>query len=149
MKSTTVYIVCSLRCFHVIILGLSQPSIYKWHSQQTIFTLCSLQHDIQQIVRSSAVAASCLYRPCVRSLILLFTSGPIAATTAWFPLLYDTVVVGLTLKAFMRPGLHASEIMQVLVEEGLLYYSVIFSVTLALTIMIASADKGVRNLLAQ
>lgn len=49
----------------------------------------------------------------------------------------------------MRPGLHASEIMQVLVEEGLLYYSVIFSVTLALTIMIASADKGVRNLLAQ
>lgn len=79
----------------------------------------------------------------------LLTSGPIAATTAWFPLLYDTVVVGLTLNAFRRPNMHTKGIMRVLVEEGLLYYSVIFSVTLALTIMIASADTGVRNLLAQ
>jgi hypothetical protein len=52
------------------------------------------------------------------------SSGPIAASTAWLPLLYDTVVVGLTLYRTARAlyTKSAGQILRVMLQEGLLYY---------------------------
>ncbi|KAJ7896583.1 hypothetical protein B0H13DRAFT_2522823, partial [Mycena leptocephala] len=79
----------------------------------------------------------------------------IASSSAWLPLLYESVVLVLTLLktvplvrknwgSFMgnRPWKR-------LVEDGLLYYTAIFSVTLVLTIMIVSAPPGLKNIAAQ
>ncbi|KAI9432409.1 hypothetical protein BJY52DRAFT_1231880, partial [Lactarius psammicola] len=79
--------------------------------------------------------------------------GSIASGTAWLPLLYDTVVVSLTLYRTARAlyDKSAGQIIRVLLQEGLLYYSqlsAICTVTLALTIMIVSADQSVRNVTA-
>lgn len=77
---------------------------------------------------------------------------PVAATaSAWLPLLYDTTVLVLTL-ARATPGLFsksAGVMMHELVREGVLYYSVIFAVTLALTLMIETADPSIKNIAAQ
>ncbi|KAG7096252.1 hypothetical protein E1B28_003700 [Marasmius oreades] len=75
----------------------------------------------------------------------------LASSTAWLPLVYDTVVIGLT---FYRTypsirGESRSKIAKRLLEDGLLYYSVIFSVTLALTLMIVFAPDGLKNVAAQ
>ncbi|KAH9891725.1 hypothetical protein C8Q73DRAFT_700573 [Cubamyces lactineus] len=77
--------------------------------------------------------------------------GPIASASAWLPLLYDTVVLAFTLKRTYR-GLKnptAGRIMRVLMKEGLMYYSVIFTITLILTLMIIFAPDGLKNLTAQ
>ncbi|KAJ8474587.1 hypothetical protein ONZ45_g15902 [Pleurotus djamor] len=65
--------------------------------------------------------------------------------------MYDTIVFSLT---FYRtwPSIRRKEagfILQRLFEDGLLYYSVIFSVTLVLTIMIIAAPPGLKNITAQ
>ncbi|KAH8989535.1 hypothetical protein EDB92DRAFT_847037 [Lactarius akahatsu] len=78
----------------------------------------------------------------------------IASSTAWIPLLYDTVVVSLTLYrtagALHSASKSTGEIFRVMLREGLLYYSAICSVTLAFTIMVASASNpSVRNVTAQ
>ncbi|KAH9024816.1 hypothetical protein EDB85DRAFT_2150229 [Lactarius pseudohatsudake] len=77
----------------------------------------------------------------------------IASSTAWLPLLYDTVVVSLTLYrtggALYSASKSTGEIFRVMLREGLLYYSAICTVTLAFTIMIVSADPSVRNITAQ
>jgi len=72
-----------------------------------------------------------------------------ASTSAWLPLLYDTVVLCLTLWRTLRGRREASAILPVLLRDGLLYYSVIFSVTFVLTIMIISAPDGIKNITAQ
>jgi hypothetical protein len=43
----------------------------------------------------------------------------------------------------------ASHIVKVLLEDGLLYYSVIFSINLVLTLMIIFAPPGLKNITAQ
>ncbi|KAI0292672.1 hypothetical protein B0F90DRAFT_1768640 [Multifurca ochricompacta] len=50
--------------------------------------------------------------------------GPIASSSAWLPLLYDTVVVSLTLirTTTAMTSKPASQIFRVLLQEGLLYY---------------------------
>lgn len=52
------------------------------------------------------------------------SSGPIAASTAWIPLLYDTVAIGLTLYRTARAlyTKSAGQILRVMLQEGLLYY---------------------------
>jgi hypothetical protein len=97
-------------------------------------------------------------------------SGPIASSTAWLPLLYDTVVITLTLKrtvSYMGPS-NPGHIFRVLLHEGLLYYrsvctrstydllslnkpgnSVICTITLTFTIMIVSATQSIRNVTGQ
>ncbi|KAI0049405.1 hypothetical protein FA95DRAFT_1677530 [Auriscalpium vulgare] len=91
--------------------------------------------------------------PLVDSCTMIFHPkvGSIAAASAWLPLLYDTVVVALTL--YRTAGAvwtkTAGQIVRVLLQEGLLYYSVICSVTLVLTIMILGAPQGLRNVTAQ
>jgi len=79
--------------------------------------------------------------------------GPIAAASGWLPLLFDTIVLALTLARTLslaqRRSAAPRDIVHALVRQGLLYYALIFSVTLVLTIMIAVADVSVRNITAQ
>ncbi|KAF8879500.1 hypothetical protein BD779DRAFT_1803361 [Infundibulicybe gibba] len=74
-----------------------------------------------------------------------------AAFSAWYPLLYDTIIFGLTLYRTLPPiwREEAGYILKRLFEDGLLYYSVIFSITLVLTIMIIAAPPGNKNICAQ
>ncbi|KAM5534967.1 hypothetical protein V8D89_011340 [Ganoderma adspersum] len=77
--------------------------------------------------------------------------GAFAAASAWLPLFYETAVLSLTL---LRTYQHAKDasagrVMRILVKEGLFYFSVIFSVTLILTLMIISAPDGLKNVAAQ
>jgi len=77
----------------------------------------------------------------------------IAAASAWLPLLYDTVVLGLTtykaLQTRSPPGHFRSPILQTVLAGGMIYYSVIFSITLILAIMIAVAPPSIQNITAQ
>ncbi|KAI0031180.1 hypothetical protein K488DRAFT_8493, partial [Vararia minispora EC-137] len=73
------------------------------------------------------------------------------SASAWLPLIYETTVMGLTLYrtlpfVWQEP---AAVIMNRLLREGLLYYAVIFSVTLTLTIMIPVAPQATKNITAQ
>lgn len=77
--------------------------------------------------------------------------GWLAASSAWLPLLYDTVILGLTLNRTL-PSLknrRTSYIMTRLFQDGLVYYGAIFAVTLVLTLMIALAPPGIQNITAQ
>ncbi|KAJ3565939.1 hypothetical protein NP233_g7321 [Leucocoprinus birnbaumii] len=75
----------------------------------------------------------------------------LASSSAWIPLLYDTIIFILTLNKTIPPlrRSQASYIVQRLLEDGLLYYSVILIVTLILTIMLLTAPEGTRNILSQ
>jgi len=74
-----------------------------------------------------------------------------ASASAWIPLLYDTIIFGLTLYRTVPPIYReeASYIIKRLLEDGILYYSVIFSVTFVLTFMIVAAPPGTKNIAAQ
>ncbi|KAJ7885803.1 hypothetical protein B0H13DRAFT_2535463 [Mycena leptocephala] len=79
----------------------------------------------------------------------------IASSSAWLPLLYDSVVLVLTLLKTVplvrkNWGSFTGHLpWKRLVEDGLLYYTAICSVTLVLTIMIVSAPPGLKNIAAQ
>lgn len=77
--------------------------------------------------------------------------GWVASASAWLPLLYDTIVLGLTFFRTYYPVRHniGSHLFKRLLADGIIYYSVIFSVTLVLTIMIIVADPGLKNIMAQ
>lgn len=89
--------------------------------------------------------------PCT----MVFEAGltKVAAASAWLPLLYDTVVMSLTAykvyKTRTLSGVFNSPILQTILAEGMIYYSVIFSITLTLAIMIAVAPPGIQNITAQ
>lgn len=77
----------------------------------------------------------------------------IAGASAWLPLLYDTVVMALTLyKVYSTRSLgsqFSNQILQRILAEGMVYYSVIFSAALTLAIMIPAAPSGIQNISAQ
>jgi hypothetical protein len=75
----------------------------------------------------------------------------LASSTAWLPLLYDTVIVSLTLyrTASSVYARSATNLFRVLFQEGLLYYSIICTITLVLTIMITSTGESIRNVASQ
>ncbi|EIW81106.1 hypothetical protein CONPUDRAFT_153655 [Coniophora puteana RWD-64-598 SS2] len=90
----------------------------------------------------------------VHSCTMIFSSSAnraAAASTAWLPLLYDTVVFGLTLYRTLPHILHkqAGFVIHSLFADGLLYYSVICCINLVLTIMIVRAPPGLQNITAQ
>jgi len=87
----------------------------------------------------------------VRSCTMVFTSGSLASASAWLPLIYDTYIFGLTLyRTFPSVrNKEAGKIVRTLFADGLLYYSVICTVNLVLTIMIIRAPVGLRNIVAQ
>ncbi|KAF8644430.1 hypothetical protein AX16_008489 [Volvariella volvacea WC 439] len=75
----------------------------------------------------------------------------LASSSAWLPLLYDTVIFGLTLYRTFPSIRHrnAPFVMKRLLEDGLIYYIAILAVTLVLTIMIIAAPPGLKNITAQ
>ncbi|GJE88317.1 hypothetical protein PsYK624_044000 [Phanerochaete sordida] len=77
--------------------------------------------------------------------------GGIASASAWMPLLYDTLILALTLNRTLGPVRNktTSKIAKVLLRDGILYYTVIFAVNLVLTLMIATAPPGLQNITAQ
>lgn len=74
-----------------------------------------------------------------------------ASVSAWYPLLYDTIVLGLTINRTFPPirQKQAGIIVKKLLEDGLLYFSVIFAITFVLTFMIIGAPPGTKNICAQ
>ncbi|KAJ7240542.1 hypothetical protein C8J57DRAFT_1562624 [Mycena rebaudengoi] len=89
----------------------------------------------------------------VRACTMIFSPeiSVIASSSAWMPLFYDSVILILTLMKTL-PSVRnkdASFIMKRLFQDGLIYYTAIFSVTLVLTIMIISAPPGLKNITAQ
>lgn len=82
------------------------------------------------------------------------TISGLASSSAWLPLLYETVVFALvaykTVPSIgIKRGSSVSHTMARLFEDGLLYYTTIFSVTLVLTLMIVFAEPGTKNIVAQ
>ncbi|KAJ7586384.1 hypothetical protein C8J56DRAFT_1051758 [Mycena floridula] len=75
----------------------------------------------------------------------------LASSSAWMPLLYDSIVFGLTLNRTLpaiRNRSH-SYVIKRLFQDGLMYYSIIFSINAVLTLMIISAPPGLKNITAQ
>jgi len=73
------------------------------------------------------------------------------SSTAWLPLVFDTTVMFLTMYRTARSAYSrtTSDTFRVLFREGLLYYSIICTVTLVLTIMINTAAPSIRNVGSQ
>lgn len=91
---------------------------------------------------SGVVACTMIFDPAISKL---------ASSSAWLPLLYDTVVLALTVNRTL-PSLknkNSSYVMKRLFQDGLIYYTAIFAVTLVLTIMIVAAPPGIKNITAQ
>ncbi|VDB91800.1 unnamed protein product [Peniophora sp. CBMAI 1063] len=76
----------------------------------------------------------------------------LAPASAWIPLLYDTTVIAFVI-ARTLPGSKGkatfAAIGTEMLREGIAYYSVVFAVTFTLTLMIAFADPGIKNICAQ
>ncbi|KAI1790139.1 hypothetical protein LXA43DRAFT_1149566 [Ganoderma leucocontextum] len=91
----------------------------------------------------------------VKACSMIFDSsrlpGVAASATAWTVLVYDTIVLLLTVYRTYSSVRYKSVagMMRTLLKEGVAYYSVIFSVTLVLTLMIVFAPPGIQNLCAQ
>ncbi|KAI0345641.1 hypothetical protein BDW22DRAFT_1353191 [Trametopsis cervina] len=93
------------------------------------------------------------HKPPVHSCSMVFDDsvGSFASASAFLPLAYDSIVLLLTMKYTLGSirTVTAGKLAKVILRDGILYYCVIFSVTLVLTIMIAVARPGVQNLTAQ
>ncbi|EIW82671.1 hypothetical protein CONPUDRAFT_80922 [Coniophora puteana RWD-64-598 SS2] len=92
------------------------------------------------------------HTPVVHSCSMVFdTSSVMASSSAWLPLLYDTVVIGLVIYRTVpyKPTKNPHTIARTLIADNILYYAVIFSVNITLTIMIAVAPAGLKNIGAQ
>jgi len=118
----------------VTFLGLFQLCMNAWLLTKGV----AVVHN----ERSGVLACTMIFDPAISSL---------ASSSAWLPLLYDTVVLGLTL-AKTLPSLrnrNTAYVMKRLLEDGLIYYSAIFAVTAVLTFMIVAAPPGLKNITAQ
>jgi len=87
------------------------------------------------------------------SMIFGAKRGTWASASAWLPLLYDTVVVILVVlrtRDVVRAKIAGQfHVVQTLVQDGVLYYSVILAANLVLALMIAKSSDGVKNICAQ
>lgn len=79
-------------------------------------------------------------------------SDKIAPASAWIPLLYDTTVIALVIVRTLPARKNKATFMAIgteMLREGIMYYGVVFAVTFTLTLMIAFADPGIKNICAQ
>ncbi|KAI0275935.1 hypothetical protein BGY98DRAFT_989250 [Russula aff. rugulosa BPL654] len=74
----------------------------------------------------------------------------LASSTAWLPLVFDSIVMFLTMYRTARSvySRTTSDLFRVLFREGLLYYCCICTITLVLTIMITSTAQSIRNVVS-
>ncbi|KZP11162.1 hypothetical protein FIBSPDRAFT_708454, partial [Athelia psychrophila] len=102
--------------------------------------------NVYLLVYASAVAH---WSPSPCSMI--FSGNHIATSaTAWMPLLYETIVFKLTLfrtLESLKNG-ETAYLLRTMFRDGLIYYAVIFTVNLTLTVMIISAPVGIQNVAA-
>ncbi|VDB91623.1 unnamed protein product [Peniophora sp. CBMAI 1063] len=70
----------------------------------------------------------------------------LAPASAWIPLLYDPTIIAFVI-ARTLPGSKGKATFAVI--GTIAYYSVVFAVTFTLTLMIAFADPGIKNICAQ
>ncbi|KAF8591730.1 hypothetical protein K439DRAFT_1626727 [Ramaria rubella] len=79
--------------------------------------------------------------------------GVWASASAWSPLIYDTVVMGLVLyrtaHLFRAKIVGQLSVVKTLMEDGIIYYSVILAANLVLAVMIVRSNDGLRNICAQ
>lgn len=75
----------------------------------------------------------------------------LSSSTGWLPLIFDTTVMFLTMYRTARSvySRTTSDMFRVLFREGLLYYSIICTATLALTIMVNTTGESIRNVVSQ
>ncbi|EGN91710.1 hypothetical protein SERLA73DRAFT_192123 [Serpula lacrymans var. lacrymans S7.3] len=98
--------------------------------------------------------ASSVLHEGLSSCTMVFDPGMpfhIASSSAWFPLMFDTVVFVSTMYRAIPSIRHkeAGRILRTMLNDGLLYYSVICGVNLVLTVMIVRAPPGIQNITAQ
>ncbi|KAJ3486964.1 hypothetical protein NLI96_g3865 [Meripilus lineatus] len=90
-----------------------------------------------------------VHHPPIHACTMIFdpSIGKIASASAWLPLLYDTIVVLLTLYRTVGPVRHqaAGKIMRLTTLDP----SVIFTINLILILMINLAPPGLQNITAQ
>jgi len=81
------------------------------------------------------------------------TIGAWTSATAWSPLCFDTAVVILVVyrtRSIVRARLSSqSKIVDTLLRDGIMYFSVILAINLVLAIMIVKSANGVKNVCAQ
>ncbi|KAJ8521039.1 hypothetical protein ONZ45_g2201 [Pleurotus djamor] len=109
---------------------------------------------VLQVVLITTKAQAVKHTSAVHSCTMIFepSASAAAAATAWIPLLYDTVVFGLTAHKVLHTSkstARSGAILKQLFTGGLLYYSVMLIVTLVLTLMIPLAPPGLKNITAQ
>jgi len=79
--------------------------------------------------------------------------GSWASALAWTPLIYDTAVLTFivlrTRKINHMKVMSQSNLVTVLIRDGIVYYSVIFTINLVLAVMIVQAPDGVKNVCSQ
>ncbi len=154
-------------------------SLHTMPSALFIYSFTAVIHNPSSGVTGKSVLV--IFTPIRRSKYMLAACSMVfdhrkpytailASSSAWIPLLYATIVFGLTLRKtipFLRRA-QATHIIQHLCEGGSLYYrrahtrtfqnnaqvlnylhSVIFSVTLVLTVMIVTAPEGTKGTAAQ
>jgi hypothetical protein len=142
-------------CVVALMMFLRIRALYRdvWAVQAIVISILLAYIGVNSWLLTRGIPVEHKAYPYVDSCTMIIDPrvGPIAASTAWLPLLYDTVAVGLTLYRTARAlyTKSAGQILRVMLQEGLLYYSVICAVTLTLTIMIISANQSVRNITAQ
>ncbi|KAI0785123.1 hypothetical protein C8Q75DRAFT_809308 [Abortiporus biennis] len=124
----------------------------RWAILAFVFIIFLVELSVNAWLLTHGVAV--VHNRAIHACTMIFDQnvpGHIASASAWLPLLYDTVILILTLNRTLQPVRHqaAGKIMRVLLRDGILYYSVIFSINLVLTLMIASAPPGIQNITAQ
>jgi len=118
-----------------------------------VFVLLVVQVSVNAWLLTKATAVQHIKGGPVHSCTGIFDPylNPAASSaSAYIPLVYDSTVFVLVIWRTLpsRQG-NASRILTVLRNDAFLYYGVIFSVTLVLTLMIAFADPGIQNITAQ
>ncbi|TBU48531.1 hypothetical protein BD309DRAFT_911636 [Dichomitus squalens] len=113
--------------------------------------LCELGVNAWLLSHGIAVRHSHNIHACTMIFDSTKVPGGVASASAWLPLLYDTVILILTLLKTYKHIRNASagRIMRVVAKEGLVYYGVIFTITFILTFMILLAPDGLKNITAQ
>ncbi|KAH7913952.1 hypothetical protein BJ138DRAFT_1214535 [Hygrophoropsis aurantiaca] len=146
-KKFVLFSVAFLFAIWTAVTGWLLASATATRAKQTVSGLFAL------VLKMLCVCKPLIFPSYLKACTMVFNSKPtmMASASAWLPLLYDTVVFSLTLKATV-PSIRNKQtghVFRTLLANGLLYYSVICTVNLVLTIMILQAPEGLKNISAQ
>ncbi|KAI0091547.1 hypothetical protein BDY19DRAFT_991241 [Irpex rosettiformis] len=128
-------------------------ALYRKQTSVTVFVaLCfCVELGVNAWLLSHAVPVA--HNKGVSACTMIFDEsvGWAASAFAWLPLAYDTIVFGLTMYSTLVPTRKktAGKLSRVMLTDGILYYSVILTVNLVLTIMLVAAPPGLQNICSQ